>query len=170
MTHPPRPVAPFSFADVPGIAARWLLAAIFIYMGTTKALHPEDFLKLVRQYGVVSQPLLLNLVAATLPWVELSCGLLLLAGVAVRGTAVLLGVMLISFTVLVVHRALELHQGSGLPFCAISFDCGCGTGVVPVCRKVAENSLLVGLSGWLVFSRQTRFCLRHKIVGRPASA
>jgi uncharacterized membrane protein YphA (DoxX/SURF4 family) len=168
MTHALRRTAPLSVTDLSGIAARWLLAAMFIYMGTTKALHPEDFLKLVRQYGVVSQPLLLNLVAGTLPWVELICGLLLLAGVAVRGTAVLLGVMLISFTVLVVHRALELHQGGALPFCAISFDCGCGTGVVPVCRKLAENTLLVVLSSWLVFSRRTRLCLRHTIVGRLA--
>jgi uncharacterized membrane protein YphA (DoxX/SURF4 family) len=169
MTDAPRHTVPFSVADLTGIAARWLLAAMFIYLGTTKALHPEDFLKLVRQYGVVSQPLLLNLVAAALPWVELICGLLLLAGVAVRGAAVLLGAMLISFTALVVRRALELHPGSGLPFCAISFDCGCGTGVVPVCRKIAENTLLVALSSWLVCSRRTRLCLRHTIVGRPAA-
>lgn len=156
-------------ADFATAGARWLLAAAFLYMGATKALHPEEFLKLVRQYGMLTQPPGLNLVAAALPWVEIVCGLLLAAGVAVRGTALLLGAMLIAFTALLVSRALQLQEGSGLPFCAIAFDCGCGTGVVPICRKLGENSLLAALSFWQVFSRRTRLCLRPVIVGRPAT-
>lgn len=156
-------------ADFAAAGARWVLSAAFLYMGATKALHPEEFLKLVRQYGVLAQPPGLNFIAAALPWIEIVCGLLLAAGVAVRGTALLVGAMLISFTVLLLSRALELQGGSGLPFCAISFDCGCGTGVVSICRKLGENSLLGCLSVWLVFSRRPRLCLWPVIVGRSAS-
>jgi uncharacterized membrane protein YphA (DoxX/SURF4 family) len=150
-------------ADFAAAGARWLLAAAFIYMGATKALHPEEFLKLVRQYGVTEQPPWLNLVAATLPWIEIVCGLVLAAGVAVRGTALLLGVMLVGFTALIAWRARGLGLAGGLPFCAVAFDCGCGAGVVPVCRKLVENTALVSLAAWLAVSRRSRLCLRHAI-------
>lgn len=155
-------------ADLIVVAARWLLAAVFIYTGVTKALEPEEFLKLVRQYGVSGPPPLLNSVAAALPWFEIICGLLLLAGVAVRGTALLLVAMLVPFTILILRRALEIHGAGGLPFCAIQFDCGCGTGVVPICRKLVENVALTFLSGWLVFSRSGRLCLRHTVIAWAA--
>src|SRR2546422_9005335 len=95
-------------ADIVALLARWVLGALFLYMGLTKALHPEEFLKLVRQYDMVSNSLLLNSIAAGLPWFEAFCGLLLLAGVAVRGTAALLVLMLVPFTFLVVKRALAV--------------------------------------------------------------
>lgn len=162
-------------AELAATAARWLLAAVFIYMGLSKALHPVEFLKLVREYGVFEQrPLLLNLVAAGLPWIEIVCGALLLLGVAVRGAAVLLLAMLVSFTALIVWRALGVHEASGLPFCGIHFDCGCGAGEILVCRKLAENAALALLSGILVFTSRSRFCLRHTLLARagpkPAEA
>ena len=157
-TGPPRA------ADLLAAFARWLLAAVFIYFGATKALHPEEFLKLVRQYGMAGHPLLLNAAAAALPWFEVFCGLLLLAGVAVRGTAALLFAMLVPFTVLILLRARELHAAGGLPFCAIAFDCGCGGGEVFVCRKMAENATLTLLAAWLVVHPRLRFCLRPAIL------
>ena len=56
------------------VAGRWLLGGLFIYMGFAKALHPENFLKLVDQYQMVRDPLLLNSIAAALPWFEIFCG------------------------------------------------------------------------------------------------
>src|SRR5438094_10194429 len=88
------------------LLARCLLGAVFIYMGLNKALHPVEFLKLVRQYNVTDHYLLLNLVASALPWFEIFCGLLLVLGIAVRGTALLLVAMLVPFTIVIVQRAL----------------------------------------------------------------
>src|SRR5687767_10302591 len=82
-------------SDVAAVAARWLLGAMFIYMGLSKALHPVEFLKLVRQYNLTDHYLVLNLISSALPWFEVFCGLLLVLGVAVRGTALLLVAMLI---------------------------------------------------------------------------
>src|SRR5208282_6836420 len=104
------------------------LGAAFLYLGLNKALHPVEFLKLVRQYDVTNDVLLLNSIAAALPWFEAFCGLLLLVGIAVRGTALISAVMLVPFTLLVVHRALLLQAALNIPFCAVKFDCGCGTG------------------------------------------
>ena len=142
---------------------RWLLGAMFLYMGLSKALHPVEFLKLVRQYDVLHHHMLLNFVASTLPWFEIFCGLLLLLGVAVRGAAVMLVAMLIPFTLAVLSRALDLHAAGGLPFCAIKFDCGCGAGEVLICRKLVENVLLIALSAALIFQRNHYLCLRHSV-------
>ena len=40
-------------ADVLPLLARLLLGVLFIYMGLNKALHPVEFLKLLRQYDVL---------------------------------------------------------------------------------------------------------------------
>jgi len=65
----------------------------------------------------------------------------------------------------VLRRALELQTGSGLPFCAIKFDCGCGAGEVLICRKLAENVLLTLLSLGLIFLRHHRLALRPVLFG-----
>ena len=107
MNTPTTPTQGNGLADGFALAARWGLGALFIYMGLHKALHPVDFLKLVRQYELTETPLLLNLVAAGLPWFEIYCGVLLLLGVAVRGTAVVLVGMLVPFTVVVLRYAFD---------------------------------------------------------------
>jgi uncharacterized membrane protein YphA (DoxX/SURF4 family) len=150
--------------EVFGVLARWFLGGMFLYMGLSKAMHPVEFLKLVRQYDLLHHHLLLNVVASALPWFEIFCGLLLLLGVAVRGAAVMLVAMLIPFSVAVLMRALAIHEAGSLPFCAIKFDCGCGAGEVFICRKLAENVFLTILSATLIFWRSHRLCLRHSLL------
>jgi uncharacterized membrane protein YphA (DoxX/SURF4 family) len=150
--------------DTSAVLARWLLGAVFLYMGLNKALDPVDFLKLVRQYDLVQSSLILNSIAAALPWFEVFCGLLLLAGIAVRGTALTLMVMLVPFTMLVLHRALLLKAAQNIPFCAVKFDCGCGTGEEFICRKLLENFLLVLLTGWLLSGHGRQLSLRFNLI------
>jgi len=148
---------------VAGVMARLALGALFLYMGLSKALHPVDFLKLLRQYDLTQVPWLLNLIAATLPWFEIFCGVLLVAGVGVRGAALILGIMLVAFTAVVLHRALGLHAALAIPFCAVKFDCGCGSGEVLICRKLAENLVQLALCGWLLAGAGSRACLRYRL-------
>jgi uncharacterized membrane protein YphA (DoxX/SURF4 family) len=150
------------------VLARWLLGAAFLYLGLNKALHPVEFLKLARQYDLTQDAFLLNSIAAALPWFEVFCGLLLLAGVAVRGTALTLTVMLAPFTLLVLHRALLLQAAQNIPFCAVKFDCGCGIGEEFICRKLLENLLLLLLSIWLLAGRGRHFSLRFSLINPPA--
>jgi uncharacterized membrane protein YphA (DoxX/SURF4 family) len=157
----------FTLATAFLVVARWALAAVFIYLGFEKALQPVEFLKLLRQFHVFETPWLLNFAAATLPWFEIICGLLLLLGVAVRGTALIVLGLLVPFTVMVLLRALELRGASGVALCAVKFDCGCGTGEVLACGKLAENALLIVLAIALVVSTCDRFCLRPVLRGDP---
>ncbi len=150
--------------NLAAVLARWFLSILFLYMGLNKALHPVEFLKLVREYELVQNPLLLNLIAATLPWFEVFCGLLLVAGVAVRGSALMLLLMLVPFTFVVLQRALAIHAALDIPFCAVKFDCGCGTGEIIICRKLIENGVLILLSGWLLMGRGRHLCARYSLM------
>lgn len=154
--------------DASTVLARWLLGAVFLYMGLSKALHPVDFLKLLRQYDLTQSSLLLNSVAAALPWFEVFCGLLLLAGIAVRGTVLTLLVMLVPFTLLMLHRALEIQSALAISFCAVKFDCGCGGGAEFICRKLLENFLLLLLSAWLLVDHGRQLSLRFNLI-KPSS-
>lgn len=150
--------------DIAALLARWLLGSLFLYLGMSKALHPEEFLKLLRQYNLVATPVLLNSIAAGLPWFEVFCGLLLLAGVAVRGTALMLVAMLAPFTLIVLRHAIAIAGARHLPLCAVKFDCGCGSGEVFICRKVLENLLLLLLSLGLMAGRGRQLCARFSLL------
>jgi uncharacterized membrane protein YphA (DoxX/SURF4 family) len=159
-------------SDVLPAAGRWLLGGLLLYMGLNKALHPVDFLKILRQYELTDTALILNLIAATLPWFEIFCGLLLVGGVAVRGTAAVSLAMLIPFTVVVFLRAWRVHTAGSIPLCAVRFDCGCGGGEVIVCRKILENSLLILVACALALVPGSRWCLRRDLrpdLGTPGS-
>jgi len=146
-----------------GILVRVALGVIFVYMGLNKALHPVDFLKLLRQYDLTQTPWLLNSIAAALPWFEVFCGLLLIVGAGVRGVALILAVLLTAFTAVVFHRALGLHAALAIPFCAVKFDCGCGSGEVLICRKLLENLVQLALCGWLLAGAGRGACVRYRL-------
>ena len=153
------------------VLGRWWLGGVFIFMGLHKAFpHPEAFLKLVRQYDLVTSPFLLNSIAAALPWFEVFCGLLLLAGIAVQGAALNVIVMLVPFTLMVLKRALVIAAASGIPFCAVKFDCGCGAGEVFICHKLVENTVLLLLSVWMLAGSGRPLCLRFSLFRGKAEA
>ena len=150
--------------ELVGVVARWIMGTVFVYMGLNKALHPVDFLKILREYNIVESHIVLNLIAAALPWFEIVCGLLLLGGIAVRGSALLLIGMLVPFSIGVLSRALAIQAANPMPFCEIRFDCGCGAGEVIICHKLLENSFLFLLSLLLLIGRGKRWCLRYDFV------
>lgn len=169
MTTPVGP-ARGAVSDYLGVIGRWALGGLFVYMGMVKALHPESFLKLVDQYQMVQQPLVLNSIAAILPWFEVFCGLLLLTGIAVRGSALLLIAMLVPFTLIVLRRALDIAGAKAVALCAVKFDCGCGMGEVFACHKIVENTFLILVCGWLLTGRGKALALRFHLLPAKAAA
>jgi uncharacterized membrane protein YphA (DoxX/SURF4 family) len=161
MSQPRPPGA--GWRETLAVAARWLLGGLFVYMGASKAAHPEEFLKLVRQYDLTSNYWWLNAVASALPWFEIFCGALLLCGVAVRGVSLVLAIILAAFTVAVWQRALTLEAARAIPFCAVKFNCGCGTGEVFICRKLPENIGLILLCVWLLTGKGRAFSVKYAL-------
>jgi len=163
MTATPSTASGFRAGAWAALGARFFLGAVFLVMGAHKALHPPDFLGALHQYHLFGNHVLLNLTASVLPWMEILCGLFLLAGIAVRGCAVVTLVMLTVFSLAVLMRALALQQSAGLLFCAVRFDCGCGSGEVFVCRKLLENVGLLVLAVTVAAGPADPWRLRHRL-------
>ena len=77
---------------------RLLLGGFFVYASLDKIWSPAAFAKIVYQWQVVG-PVASNLVAVTLPWIELLAGLLLIAGVWRRESALVIALLLVFFIV-----------------------------------------------------------------------
>ncbi len=164
MSEPSSQLPPLRRLDrtgVPLLLARLILGGMFIYMGTHKLADPIAFLKLVRMYHMLPEtpPYFLNSVAIVLPWLEVFTGVALLIGLSVRGAAAIMTIMLCVFTPAILLRALKMVAETGQSFFQISFDCGCGSGVVVIWKKVTENLLLILLSILAVASCSRRWCL-----------
>ena len=148
-------------SGIPLLVIRLILGGLFIYTGVQKIADPVDFLKEIREYHLVpeSPAIFLNSLAIILPWLEVLCGVLLVAGACVRGSAGLIALMFLGFTPAILLRAMAVHAHEGTPFLQIAFDCGCGTGVVIIWKKLLSNLSLLGLSILVLLSRSRRFCL-----------
>ncbi|MBN2445106.1 MAG: DoxX family protein [Phycisphaerae bacterium] len=154
------------------LLARLWVGGMFFYLAIMKLADPIEFLKQTHEYGVVPvQPaILLNLTAVVMPWIEILCAVALLAGIWVRGAAVTILGMLLFFAPLLLMRAWSLYQtGQYASFCDVSFDCGCGTGVVFICSKMIENTSLKIGALIVILSRSRRWCLEGALTKRAAS-
>ena len=110
---------------------RLVVGAVFIYASLDKIQHPAAFARAVSYYHLAPNDLL-NLFALILPWAELVAGVGLVAGVAARGSALLIGAMLVVF---VIALAWALAKG-------IDISCGCFSTSPSEGHKV-DNSLIV---------------------------
>jgi uncharacterized membrane protein YphA (DoxX/SURF4 family) len=104
------------------LLARLVLGGFFVYASLDKIWDPAGFAKIVYQWQVVG-PVASNLVAVTLPWVELVAGLLL--GAWRRESALVIALMLVVF---LVAAASVMARGIDVE------NCGC----VSVAKDAAE--------------------------------
>ncbi|HEY7924411.1 MAG TPA: MauE/DoxX family redox-associated membrane protein [Vicinamibacteria bacterium] len=108
------------------LALRLLLGAFFVYASLDKIASPAGFARIVYQWQVAG-PVPSNLVAATLPWVELLAGLLLIAGVWRREAALVIALLLVVFlgaAASVLARGIDVQ------------NCGC----VSVAKEAVESA------------------------------
>lgn len=78
------------------LVLRLLLGAFFVYASLDKIASPAAFARIVYQWQV-SGPFASNVVAVTLPWIELLSGGLLIAGVWRREAALVIALLLVVF-------------------------------------------------------------------------
>ena len=110
---------------------RIILGFVFIYAAISKTTEPEDFGRAISNYKLL--PIfLINIFAIALPWIELSCGLLLVFGISVKENSAILSSLLLIFIIAI---AISLARG-------LNIDCGCfGTvgGAKIGIQKILEN-------------------------------
>lgn len=95
---------------------RVALGVVFVVASLDKVAHPDRFAVAIANYHLVPQSAI-NLVAITLPWVELLCGALLVLGLWHRAGLLLVLAML---GVFITAIGIALHQG-------LDISCGCFT-------------------------------------------
>ncbi len=113
---------------------RTVLAALFLYAGVAKLADVRAFAADVANYRLLPAPLVAPF-SATVPGVEIVCGLGLLYPRTVRAAAVLATALLVAFTVAAVQALAR----------DINLDCGCfGSVRAPVTvLTVARDTALV---------------------------
>ena len=90
------------------------VGAVFIYAGVLKAWDPVHFTSDIENYRILTYPLAVRL-AFYLPWLEILCGLALIAGWLRSGAvAILSGLMLVFIGATIAAKAR-----------GINIDCGC---------------------------------------------
>ena len=137
------------------VLLRLAVGITFMYASVYKIIEPASFAKSIWYYHMVPGSLI-NLIALVLPWVELLCGLFLIAGINYRGSVVLVNLMMIVFVI-----ALTTTIARG-----ISIDCGCFKAAV-ASSEAAWDSLyfdvvLLVLAAQLFFSRSSRWMLARR--------
>ncbi|MFZ2176017.1 MAG: MauE/DoxX family redox-associated membrane protein [Rhodococcus sp. (in: high G+C Gram-positive bacteria)] len=137
------------------LAARLVLAAVWLISGAIKVADPAQTIVAVRAYQLLPEDLV-RPVANTLPFLEIALGLLLLTGIAVRATAVVSGLVL---AVLIGVIVSVWSRG-------LSIDCGCFGGGGPAdvngwdyLQEILRDLGFLLLAGWLVVYPRAAFAL-----------
>jgi uncharacterized membrane protein YphA (DoxX/SURF4 family) len=96
------------------LISRWILGATFIYASYSKILSPADFAKIIYGYDLFPAALI-NLIAISIPFLELVAALALILGFYPRSAALILNVLLVAFTIVLSINLIRGHE----------FNCGC---------------------------------------------
>lgn len=96
------------------LAFRFYLGGVFVYASVYKIGYAGEFAETIASYQIVPA-LTVNAVALALPWLELICGGMLVAGVRVRTVSAMLGALLVVFCLAVTVNLLR----------ETPIDCGC---------------------------------------------
>jgi uncharacterized membrane protein YphA (DoxX/SURF4 family) len=113
---------------------RVCVGGFFIYASMSKIPYPAQFAEAVANYSLVPYQVL-NLGAIILPWLELLAGLFLIIGFMSKASAILIGLMLVMFDVMVL---INMYWGAPI-------TCGCYDTVgEPIgWRKIIENAVML---------------------------
>jgi uncharacterized membrane protein YphA (DoxX/SURF4 family) len=119
---------------------RFFLASVFIYAAVQKIGKPLAFADEIRMYGILDVGPLLYIMAIVLPWIELICGISLVTGIFLRGSALALLLLNAMFLIAVSIRTVGIMRSDGISFGAVYYDCGCGFGATYAWKKLLEDS------------------------------
>lgn len=137
------------------LAARLLVAFVFIYAAIGKIVDPQTFSKEISNYGILPF-FVINLSALILPWLELFSGILLLAGISIKTNALIIGGLLFVFIVAV---AIAMAKG-------LNINCGCFSHRIVYIgwKKIFENTGLFICCAYIFFFPVKKFTLERFIL------
>jgi uncharacterized membrane protein YphA (DoxX/SURF4 family) len=147
------------------IALRWLLGALMLWAAVSKLANQTEFLSSIYAYKTPLPPSWLQVAAVVLPWLELLCGLLLIANMwSETALATLIGLLVI------------FVLGTGQAW-ARGLDISCGCFNLEVFGADRSSSLLkfIESAGFaflrnLVLVSLAVVLLRRRVIGLDAGA
>ncbi len=92
---------------------RIIVGAVFIYSSLDKLFNQEAFAKAIYNYKFLPG-IFINIFAIVIPYLELFCGILLIAGIFKRGSSFIISVLLIVFIIALTQayvRGLDISCG-----------------------------------------------------------
>ncbi len=139
---------------------RLYLGGLFIYASIYKINYPAEFAETIASYQLVPY-YLVNAMAVVLPWMELICGTLLVAGIRPRAATAVLGGLLVLFTLAIVWVLIH-----GVPI-----GCGCFHTIEdPISwRTLARDLIWLGMAGH-VFAYDRYFHLDERFMMKLSEA
>lgn len=138
----------FTVMHLLGIVLRLFLGGFYVLAGGLKVADPGKFAEAVANYRLLPHELI-NLVAITLPWIEIAAGLFLVVGIWVRASAWLINMMTVVF---IAGIASAVARG-------LNIECGCfGTvgGRHVGLLAIAEDLGLLACGLWLVWKASAK--------------
>ncbi|MBN1884298.1 MAG: DoxX family membrane protein [Candidatus Krumholzibacteriota bacterium] len=163
----PRGSMPLLWHPATVLVVRLILAAVFVYAAVQKIGKPLLFADEIAMYRVLDRGLLVYTMAIVLPWVELFCGISLVTGLFMRGSALILALLNLMFIGVIAFRTAGIMRAEGTPFMEIFFDCGCGFGVTYAWKKLIEDFLLLAASLVVLFAPAYRWVVYARRKDRP---
>lgn len=130
------------------LACRLILGGFFIYTGVLKAGNPVLFQQDIRNYHLLPDPWP-GLVAISLPWFEIICGLGILVRVLYAGS-----LALVSLSLVVFMGAISSAWSRNL-----DIDCGCfgkDGAVIGYGPHLLMNTGLLAMGVWLLWDESRR--------------
>ena len=135
------------------LTSRIVLGIVFIFAGAEKIAGPDSFAVAISNYRIFPV-FTLNIIAITLPWLEVVAGLLVIFGISIKENSAIIGTLMVAFTVMVFIALLR----------GLDIDCGCfGTFDAQKVgfQKILENVGLILLSFHVFFFNQNSFSLEQ---------
>lgn len=93
--------------------SRIFLGILFIWASYDKILDPKDFADVINNYKILPVGFI-NPLAVLLPWLEACCGILLISGYFVKGSVLIIDMLLIVFIfafIYNIYRGLDINCG-----------------------------------------------------------
>mgnify|MGYP005835664575 CR=1 FL=1 len=145
---------PFFSHPFTHLLIRLILGGLFIYAAVNKIADPYQFANDIRNYNLLPY-YLINITALFMPWLELYCGLFLIAGLFVRAGSTLIGLMLVVFIMAIISAILR----------GLDIECGCYGELAIASRvgikKVIEDVILLVMALYLYLSKTPPWALDH---------
>lgn len=134
------------YYTVLSIFFRLILGFVFVFAAIDKILDPYTFAADIRNYQILPD-MFSNILALVLPWIELFCGVFILAGVYARTSVLMIAAMLVVFIF-----AISLAMIRGL-----DIDCGCyhsmGSSTKIGFAKLIEDFVYLIMTGYLFLTK-----------------